>query len=83
MPSDPYASAAAAPPDDGGHTGSYTTPEETLVMHAADQPPQSPPLHTDPNRLAGDADGAPRSVMLLAALVFAAITGFFIVIYII
>lgn len=73
-------SAVAAPPDDGGHQGSRTRPGDMLEMHAADQPPHGPPLHRDPVRLDSASDGVNPLWMLLAALAFAAITAFFVLV---
>jgi hypothetical protein len=70
-------SPAAAPPDDGGHQGSYTTPEDTLEMHAADRPARSPALHRDPDRLDKARDGASPITMIAWALLFFAIIAFF------
>jgi hypothetical protein len=70
-------SPAAAPPDDGGHQGSYTTPEDTVEMHAADRPSRSPALHRDPDRLDKSRDGASPVTMIAWALLFFAITAFF------
>lgn len=70
-------SPAAAPPDDGGHQGSYTTPEDTLEMHAADRPAHSPALHTDPDRLANARGGSSPVTMIGWALLFVAIIAFF------
>jgi hypothetical protein len=70
-------SPAAAPPDDGGHQGSYTTPDQTLEVHAADRPPEAPALHRDLDRSDGAAVGASPVWMLGAALLFVAITAFF------
>jgi hypothetical protein len=68
---------AAAPPDDGGHQGSYTTPDQTMEMHAADRPPQAPPLNRDLDRGGSAADGAAPALMIGAALLFIAIIAFF------
>jgi hypothetical protein len=73
-------SSVAAPPDDGGHQGSFTRPDEVLEMHAADQPPEAPPLHRDPVRLASASDSVHPLWMLVAALAFAAITAFFVLV---
>ncbi len=73
-------SSAAAPPDDGGHQGSFTRPDEVLEMHAADQPPHGPPLQKDPVRLESASDGVNPLWMLAAALAFAAITAFFVLV---
>jgi hypothetical protein len=72
-------SSVAAPPDDG-HQGSFTRPDETLEMHAADQPPHGPPLHRDPVRLQAASDSVNPLWMLVAALAFAAITAFFVLV---
>lgn len=72
-------SDSAAPPDDG-HQGSFTTPDETLEMHAADRPPAAPALHRDTDRYEGAADGASPVWMIAAALVFAGIVAFFVLV---
>lgn len=72
-------SSVGAPPDDG-HRGSHTRPEDVLQMHAADQPPHGPPLHTDPVRLQSAGDSVNPLWMLLAALAFAALTAFFVLV---
>lgn len=71
----------ASPPDDGGHQGSYTTPDQVLELHAADQPPHAPALVSDPNRYTGGAGGASPLMMLVGAFVFVAITAFFVIAY--
>jgi hypothetical protein len=70
---------AAAPPDDGGHLGSYTTPDQELEIHAADRPPAAPALNRDLDRHPQGAVASSPVQMLLAALVFFAITGFFLI----
>jgi hypothetical protein len=72
-------SSTAAPPDDG-HQGSFTRPDEVLEMHAADQPPHGPALHKDAVRLESTSDGVNPLWMLVAALAFAAITAFFVLV---
>ena len=37
----------AAPPDDGGHHGSFTRPDETLVVGGTGDGGVAPPLHRD------------------------------------
>jgi hypothetical protein len=69
-------SPAAAPPDDGGHQGSYTTPDQTMEMHAADRPDQAPFLNRDLDRSASRA-GASPIWMFCAALLLIAIAAFF------
>jgi hypothetical protein len=73
-------SPAAAPPDDGGHQGSYTTPDQTLEIHAADRPPQGPALHRDLDRYNSAADGASPLLMIAAAVLFIAIAAFFVLV---
>lgn len=72
-------SSVAAPPDDG-HLGSHTRPEDVIELHAADQPPHGPPLHKDSVRLDSAADGVNPLWMLIAALAFAALTAFFVLV---
>ncbi len=49
-------------------------------MHAADQPPDEPPQHNHPARLASASDAVHPLWMLFAALAFAAITAFFVLV---
>lgn len=72
-------SHTAAPPDDG-HLGSHTRPEDVIEMHAADQPPDGPPLHRDPIHLESTSDGASPLWMLLGALALVAISAFFVLV---
>lgn len=72
-------SPAAAPPDDAGHQGSYTTPDQTMEMHAADRAPQAPHLNRDLDRYTSDAGGVRPVWMLAAALLFVALSAFFFV----
>ena len=72
-------SSVAAPPDDG-HQGSHTRPEDVVELHAADQPPHGPPLHQDPVRLGSAADGVNPIWILIAALTFASIAAFFVLV---
>jgi hypothetical protein len=71
-------SAAAAPPDDGGHSGSFATPHAELELHAADRPPQAPALHGDRERANGASDGSSPAALVVAGLIFIAITAFFV-----
>ena len=73
-------SPAAAPPYDGGEQGSYTTPDQALEMHAADRPPKAPALHRDGGRYASAGGGVSPVALIIAALVFIAITAFFILV---
>jgi hypothetical protein len=71
-------SPAAAPPDDGGHQGSYTTPEQTIEMHAADRPDQAPALNRDLDRASPSGEGASLGSIVALTLLLIAITAFFI-----
>lgn len=73
-------SAVAAPPDDGGHQGSFTTPDQVMLVQATDHVEFGPPLVYDANRTAGAAGASPM-MMLLAALAFFAITAMFVITY--
>lgn len=77
MPGNAPHSPVAAPPDDGGHQGSYTTPEDTLELHAADSAPRAPALHRDPDRLDNTRDGASPVAMIGWGVMFFAIVAFF------
>lgn len=78
----------AGPPDEAGHQGSNSRPpealamhvEEALEMHAADQPPAGPPLHTEPIRLASAGDGVNPLWMLVGGLALAALVAFFVLV---
>lgn len=75
MPFDPQ--PAAAPPDDGGHQGSYTTPDQTMEMHAADRAAHAPALHRDLDRYTSDSGGAKPVWMLVVAGLLIALAAFF------
>lgn len=70
-------SPAAAPPDDGGHQGSYTTPDQTMEMPAADGAPQAPFLHRDLDRSNGAGAGVSVIWLVSAALLLVALAAFF------
>jgi hypothetical protein len=73
-------SPAAAPPDDGGHQGSYTTPDQTMEMHAAERAPQAPALHRDLDRHTNSDAGSVRPMWMLgAAVLLIVIAAFFFV----
>lgn len=70
------AKGVASPPDDG-HTGSTTTPEQTMVKHELELGPP-PPLDRDPARVEDRSSYSPASIaiamtillLLLILLVF-------------
>ena len=71
--------AVAAPPDDAGHQGSFTTPDQVMLLQA-DRSLVGPPLAQDANRYAGAAGASPL-MMLLAAFAFVAVTAVFVIVY--
>jgi hypothetical protein len=72
--------SAASTPNAAGHRGSHLRLEEVLEMHAADQPPDEPPQRNHPARLSSAGDAVHPLWMLVAALAFAAITAFFVLV---
>jgi hypothetical protein len=74
-------SPAAAPPDDGGHQGSYTTPDQTMEIHAEDRPPQAPALNRDLDRVKPAAAGVSLASIISVTLLFIAITTFFVLVH--
>lgn len=73
-------SPAAAPPDDGGHQGSYTTPDQTMEMHATDRADEAPFLHRDLDRAGSAAGGANPVWMACTAILLIAIAAFFVLV---
>ena len=67
----------AAPPDDGGHQGSYTTPDQTMEMHAADRAPQAPFLNRDLDRSDSSRAGVNPVWLLTCAILLVSIAAFF------
>jgi len=70
-------STRAAPPDDGGHQGSYTLPQDEMEAHAADRPPNNPPLQRDQRRVGASGQGASPVWMLLWVLLLLAVAALF------
>lgn len=71
--------SAATTREAAGHRGNRRL-DEVLEMYAADQPPDEPPQHNHPARLASASDAVHPLWMLFAALAFAAITAFFVLV---
>lgn len=58
----------ASPPDDGGHTGSYSVPQDQLVEPGPQRWGKAPALHRDPG-ISPARPGAPLSMIAIIAVI--------------
>lgn len=69
----------AAPPDDGGHTGSYTVPQDMMAEPGSGWGP-APSLHRDPARSPA-GEGASMWMLAVIAVIAVIVLGIMLAVY--